>query len=95
MARKTFEIATFVETANTMLRQFGGTVHAREQIGTLVETTLMGAGAYAGFRYISNIEIQDGCKPGVRVGPNGDMLSYEERFRDTDCSRRQYFFKQK
>jgi hypothetical protein len=94
MPRKTFEIRKFAETANTMLRQSGGTVHGREQICTLVETTLMGAGVYAGFRYICNIEIQDGCKPGVRVGPNGNMLSYEERFRDTDDTRRQYFWKE-
>jgi hypothetical protein len=94
MPRKTFEIATFVETANTMLRQSGGTVNGREQICTLVETTLMSAGVYAGFRYLTTDEVYDNALPGVRVGPNGNMLSYDERFENTDGSRRQYFWKQ-
>jgi hypothetical protein len=95
MPRKTFEIATFMETANTMLRQPAGSAHARGQIATLIETTLMGAGVYAGFRYLALNELPDGELPGVRMGPNGDVLSYEERFLNTDDSRRQYFFKQK
>ena len=93
MPRKTFEIATFVETANTMLRISGGTVEAREALGTLVESTLMSAGVYAGFRYLTTDEVYDNALPGVRVGPNGNMLSYDERFENTDGSRRQYFWK--
>ena len=94
MPRKTFEIATFVETANTMLRISGGTVEAREALGTLVESTLMSACVYAGFRYLTTDEVYDNALPGVRVGPNGNMLSYDERFENTDGSRRQYFWKQ-
>jgi len=92
MARKTFEIATFAEQANAMLRA-EGTPASRLAIATLVETTLMGAGVYAGFRYLQVGEIAAGQKPGVRVGPNGEVLTYEERFVDTDDSRRQYFWK--
>jgi hypothetical protein len=94
MPRKTFEIATFMEQANTMLRLSGGTVNARETISTLVESTLMSAGVYAGFRYLHESELAVGELPGVRMGPNGEVLSYEERFVDTDSSRRQYFWKQ-
>ena len=93
MARKTFKIEPFVEQANIMLRSKNGSEEARLAIGTLVESTLMEAGAYGGFRYLGIDELVPGCKPGVRCGPNGEVLSYEERFLDTDHSRRQYFWK--
>ena len=95
MPRKTFEIASFVEQANIMLRSIGGTVAAREALGTLVEFTLMNAEVYAGFRYLTVDELYGSDLPGVRMGPNGQVLSYEERFLNTDGSRRQYFWKQK
>jgi len=93
MPRKTFEIATFTEQANAMLRAEGGLREARLQVATLVESTLMSAGVYAGFRYLQKNELAACDQPGVRMGPNGEVLTYEERFVNTDDSRREYFWK--
>ena len=92
MSRKTFNVEKLVDQLNTTLQ--AGYPNREFRLGAIamVETVLHETGNYGGFRYLDQTEVADTELPGVRVGANGDCLSYEERFHNTDDSRRQYFY---
>ena len=93
MARKTVEVELMRKKANKMLAQsgIGSSPEFRWGVILMIEDMLHATGNYNGFRYLDNFEVADGVLPGVRRGEDGDTLSYEERFENTDETRRYYF----
>ena len=94
MARKTVEVEMMRKKANKMLASSYATWSKpdyRWGVILMIEDMLHATGNYNGFRYLDNFEVADGVLPGVRRGEDGDTLSYEERFENTDETRRYYF----
>lgn len=90
--RKTVDIASLVDYVNGVLA--AETDDSRSQdlrMGAILalEHALHSTGNYNGFRYLTNNELPDHIQPGVRYDANG-ILPYEERFHNTDDTRRQY-----
>ena len=91
--RKTIELEFLVNTANQQLAGAHGKPEHRVGVIAMIEMALMEAGRYEGFRYLTQDDLLDPSnKPGIRVGPNGESLPEDERFQDTDGTRRQYCF---
>jgi len=55
-----------------------------------LEWVLHETGNYRGFRYLSASEVPNGHPPGIRHGPDGEMLPFECRFVATDDTRVSY-----
>lgn len=89
--RKTVGVAAIVDQVNASLKESTCSADVRLGMCTVVEQVLMASNNYAGFRYLDQNEVPSSELPGVRVGPGGNCLTYEERFANTDDSRRQYF----
>lgn len=88
MAKKTFNVDKFKELVNNTLATTGeGEMQYRYGIIDALEHVLHETGNYKGFRYLSKDEVPWGI-PGIN-GPIED-LSYEDRFKNTDLTRRQY-----
>jgi hypothetical protein len=68
MARKTIPIETLVASANLVLAARESSEQARNAVAALVEYLLINASAYKGFRYLTQAEVPDGCKPGIIYG---------------------------
>ena len=91
--RKTFEVETIREIANSMLRHESlyGTDDEpmfRAGVQALLEKILMESKNYHGFRYLDKGELPHGSTPGIRWSESGD---YSEQFADTDHTRVYYF----
>lgn len=91
--RKTVSVEAIVDQVNTSLKESTCSSETRMGMCTVLEQVLMASGNYNGFRYLDQNEVPKDQLPGVRVGDNGDCLTYEERFANTDESRRQYYHK--
>ena len=91
MARKTVDVSYVLEKANNMLRLGTTSPDARHGVITLLTEILHTTGNYNGFRHLTINEIPVGHNPGIRMGENSEMLPYEERFKDTDETRVQYY----
>jgi len=88
MAKKTFNVNEFRVLVNNTLATTGeGEMQYRHGIIDALEHVLHETGNYKGFRYLSKDEVPWGI-PGIN-GPIED-LSYEERFANTDSTRREY-----
>lgn len=88
MARKTFNVDEFKELVNNTLATTVETeIQYRYGIIAALEHVLHETGNYKGFRYLSKREVPWGI-PGINE-PIED-LSYEDRFKNTDSTRRQY-----
>ena len=89
--RKTADISDIVETANRILagQWPANTPEFRSGVIVMLENILMNTGHY-GFRYLTNHELPGNVLPGVRYKADGSIHSVEERFLNTDDTRRQY-----
>lgn len=90
--RKTVEIESLVDYVNGILASERNDTEARDlrQGAILVlEQALCLTDNYDGFRYLTNNELPDNIKPGVRYDGT-QILDYPERFDDTDDTRRMY-----
>lgn len=90
--RKTINIEVVREKVNRMLRDSHQDDHVdrayREGVISILEDILHDTGNYKGFRYLTQDELFTNCIPGVR---RGEDLSYEEKFINTDGTRRYYY----
>lgn len=91
--RKTVSVESIVDQVNTSLKESTCSADIRLGMCTVVEQVLMASGNYNGFRYLDKNEVPKGQLPGVRIDEDGQCLTYEERFANTDDSRRQYYHK--
>lgn len=88
MARKTFNVDEFKELVNNTLATTNeNDIEYRYGIIAALEHVLHETGNYKGYRYLSKGEVPWGI-PGINE-PIED-LSYEDRFKNTDSTRRQY-----
>lgn len=94
--RKTINIESVRVLVNQMLRDSHQSDHLcdksdisfREGAISVLEEILHDSGNYRGFRYLTEDEVFKDCLPGVR---RGEDLSYEEKFNNTDETRRYYY----
>ena len=90
-SRKTVDVGYLVDTVNTVLavsiESYKG---RRDGMISLLESVLHTTGNYKGYRYLTADELPNGGKPGIRVGFDGEMLPYTDRFTDVDDTRRSY-----
>lgn len=84
-ARKTVEIQKLLNFANGYLSAKGGTPEARRGVIAMIENALFFADRYRGFRYLSEEDLYEGDKPGIRW--TDDPAEYRI---DTDETRRFY-----
>jgi hypothetical protein len=90
--RKTADISAIKEEANRVLRGTwsGNTKEFRQGVIVMLENILWQADRYSGYRYLTNHELPGDVEPGVRYRANGEIPDYEERFLNTDNTRRVY-----
>jgi len=91
MARKTFEVNALKNKINGMIARSTCSAAEREVMAMVLSDVLHDTGNYNGFRYLGIDEVPAGHLPGVRYGEDGEFLSYEERFANTDKSRVSYY----
>lgn len=84
---KSLKIATFLDTANAMLAAPEPTRIERLTLCTLIESTLMAAKAYGGFRYLCADDLAPGVTPGIAIM---DCANGDTRTVFPDDSRRRY-----
>ena len=91
--RKTFDVETMRKFANEQLQRVDKWTSEQERWGVIhmIEKILGNSANYTGFRYLTNQELPENVRPGVRNAPNGDVLDYEKSFENTDETRRYYF----
>lgn len=88
MARKTFNVDDFRQKANEALaKSHPDQASRREGVIVMLELVLMETGNYRGFAYLSQDEVLAGL-PGINTP--AELLSMEERFVNTDPTRRRY-----
>jgi hypothetical protein len=89
--RKTADISAIIETANRILRGTwpANTKEYRAGVIVMLENILVESGRY-GFRYLTNHELPSDVLPGVRYHADGTLPDYNERFANTDDTRRVY-----
>lgn len=90
MSRKTIRVETVINWANNYLATSDDQCSERRLgVMAMLEKILHETGNYQGYRYITNLETDH--TPGVRYDENtGALLSYAERFENTDKTRVQY-----
>lgn len=90
-SRNSLDVAELLEYTNQVLRTSVCVPAIRTGWISALETVLFRTGNYRGFRYLGVKEVPRHMKPGIRMGEGGEMLSYEERFAQTDDTRRCYY----
>ena len=88
MSRKTVAVDKLKEMANNILADSYGEQDSRDCLIVFVDKILMDAGNYKGFRYLTKNEVPVSQFPGINTPI--ENLSYEERFKYTDPTRRCY-----
>lgn len=97
MSRKSKKVTEYVselkDTVNNMLSESVCCPDVRVGMCSVLETALNSAGEYKGFKYLTSTSVPSGQKPGINTDKDGfiDDLSYEEKFNNTDDTRRYYF----
>jgi hypothetical protein len=91
-SRKTADISAIKEEANRVLKGTwpGNTKEFRLGVIVMLENILWAADNYRGYRYLSNHELPGHIEPGVRYRADGSSYDYDERFLNTDNTRRVY-----
>jgi hypothetical protein len=93
-SRKTVNVEELRLYANEMLKADHGNAPWRNGVILMIERVLHDSGNYRGFNYLFSVDCPDGVRPGIRNIPDtthGVPEDYEERFKDTDCTRRFYY----
>ena len=88
VAKKTFSVDKFKELVNNTLAVSVTDRSYRDGLCGALEHILHDTGNYKGFRYLTKDEVPDGQLPGINT-PIEDP-SYEDRFKNTDYTRRCY-----
>ena len=95
--RKTFEVASMLESANFFLKESGnglsGSPERRQGHIDLVSLILTSACCYGGFEYLTQDEVPAGEPPGIRFSGDTSGTPKEELFKDTDSTRVRYLIK--
>jgi hypothetical protein len=87
MASKTIKVELLVEQLNKTLRTYvekSTNLDGIEGQRVFLENILMSTGNYKGFFYLTEDEVPEGERPGIR------NESTANRFIDTDCNRVKY-----
>lgn len=87
MARKTFEVSRLVEMVNGRNRQSTCSPDMREGWNSLLESVLINTDTYAGFGYLTLLEVPQGQLPGIEYGRENEPPEFP------DESRRIYYHK--
>lgn len=90
--RKTADISAIKEEANRLLAGTwpANTKEFRNGVIVMLENLLWQADRYSGYRYLTNHELPGDVLPGVRYRADGTLPDYQERFLNTDDTRRVY-----
>lgn len=90
--RRTFNIDKIIEIVNRRNLLSTCDPKVREGWNSLLGEILHQANRYNGYHYYSDKTLSQELIPGVRTDDNGIPLEdYEERFENTDETRRRYF----
>lgn len=90
MARKTFNVDEFRQKANiSLFTSPPDEASCRTAVIVMLESVLMETGNYKGYRYLVEDELPVGSLPGINTPV--EELSIEERFANTDTTRRYYY----
>jgi hypothetical protein len=88
-AKKTFSVAEFKDACNnTLASDFTCHPKYREGIIIALEHVLHATGNYRGYSYLTKDQVPNGELPGINTPI--EELSYEDRFKNTDYTRRYY-----
>lgn len=91
MAKKTLKVEELKNTINNSLANSVTGQEFRRGLIFVLEDVLFATGNYGGFKYLLQNDVPEGELPGVRYDLHGNILPYEQRFKDTDDTRRHYF----
>lgn len=90
MARKTFNVDEFRQKANiSLFTSPSDEASCRTVVIVILESVLMETGNYKGYRYLGQDELPADSLPGINTPV--EELSMEERFANTDTTRRYYY----
>lgn len=98
MKRKTVNVKALVEEVNRRNRHSTCAPDVRQGWNSLLETVLHLTNNYDGYGYYIDEDLGESIIPGVRYETNESGVrvpckDYKERFRDTDDTRRFYYFR--
>lgn len=89
--QSTFVVSELMDVVNEILRESSDSQSDyRNGVITIVGTILLQAHAYKGFRYLTSEEMSG--VPGIVYQAGNPHPDYEERFKDTDPTRIQFFY---
>lgn len=91
--RKTFELAPILDSANFFLKVAEDSADRRQGHIDVIVEILTYAGNYGGFRYLGVDEVPAGQLPGIRGEPPREHDRNAECYRNTDCTRVEYFLR--
>lgn len=92
MSRKTVSVAELLFEVNGRNTQTHSSYDMRHGWNTLLETFLFSTGNYEGFKYLTADKVPPGEKPGVNtVDFDDSLLTYVDKFANTDDTRRFYY----
>lgn len=66
--KKTVKVENLRDTINDMLQNSTASRDVRRGMMAVLETVLHETGNYRGFRYLTEVEVPDGCLPGITPG---------------------------
>lgn len=90
--RKTVDVGSVLDFVNGILASpVSGQEDLRRGATLVLEHVLHESGNYNGFRYLSEDEVPDTAKPGIRKGPLVSTDDCMDRFKNTDSTRRKYY----
>lgn len=91
MAKKTLKVEELKNTINNSLANSVTGQEFRRGLIFVLEDVLFATGNYGGFKYLKENDVPEGELPGVRYDLHGGILPYEQRFKETDDTRRHYY----
>lgn len=81
-ARKTLDVRDLLDEVNRRNRNSTCDADQRKGWNSLLEAMLFRTGNYAGFRYLSDVEVPTGEAPGIRCKPDSDGGLNDREFPD-------------
>jgi len=90
--RKTVDVNFVLDLVNKMVQNSTCSSERRKGMEIVIEEILFYTGNYKGFRYLTSDEVPKDELPGINTHPLGsNVLSFDEKFANTDDTRRMYF----